>query len=271
MRWDEKIIEFCRKYNIPIDYLAETLYEPKVIPMIRGKAFEFSVLLALHDAIPASEFEVTKIPMNAQLGSHDEDVSIKHLASGIKLSVECKLSAKASYRSFTDGSSQIKVKCMRSRTLGRSVIERLSPVWNIPQDVISVHSDQYLPTDFDFVVTSIGNAFYITNSDTGLFEWGPSESAKRFLQSIHLKSEENRDLKDFAFHKLYIARTSNLAVRPENNVMCTRQKCKTPENCNFVPNYPIIRFQFNRTTPDYPWFELKDSLPLFYEAIKAKS
>ncbi len=45
--WEEKVKEYCEKYNIPVLYLAETLYEPKVVPMIRGKAFEFSVMMAL--------------------------------------------------------------------------------------------------------------------------------------------------------------------------------------------------------------------------------
>lgn len=42
--WQQKIEEYCEKYNIPISYLAETLLEPKVVPMIRGKGFEFSAM-----------------------------------------------------------------------------------------------------------------------------------------------------------------------------------------------------------------------------------
>ena len=39
MNWTEKTRLFCEKYNIPLNFLADTLNEPKVIPMIRGKAF----------------------------------------------------------------------------------------------------------------------------------------------------------------------------------------------------------------------------------------
>ncbi|MBF8265671.1 MAG: MspA1I restriction endonuclease [Dehalococcoidia bacterium] len=35
--WTQKIIEYCQEYSIPIEYLSDTLYEPKVVPMIRGK------------------------------------------------------------------------------------------------------------------------------------------------------------------------------------------------------------------------------------------
>lgn len=31
--WQQKLEAYCKKYNIPITYLAETLYEPKVVPM----------------------------------------------------------------------------------------------------------------------------------------------------------------------------------------------------------------------------------------------
>ena len=37
--WQQKIKQYCEKYNIPVLYIAETMYEPKVVPMIRGKAF----------------------------------------------------------------------------------------------------------------------------------------------------------------------------------------------------------------------------------------
>ncbi len=54
--WKEKVLEFCDKYNIPLLYLAETMYEPKVVPMIRGKAFEFSVMMALQEILPKDDW-----------------------------------------------------------------------------------------------------------------------------------------------------------------------------------------------------------------------
>src|SRR3989344_739634 len=98
--WTEKVKEFCEKYNIPIFYLAETLYEPKVVPMIRGKAFEFSVMMALQEVLPKSEWLVDKPMMNAQTGLHDVDVRVFHKPTGKVIRVECKLAKKGGYRLF---------------------------------------------------------------------------------------------------------------------------------------------------------------------------
>ena len=72
--WKQKVEDYCKKYNIPVFYLAETLYEPKVVPMIRGKAFEFSVMMALQEILPKDKWLVDKPMMNAQIGFHDIDV-----------------------------------------------------------------------------------------------------------------------------------------------------------------------------------------------------
>ena len=76
--WQQKIKQYCEKYNIPVLYIAETMYEPKVVPMIRGKAFEFSVMTTLQKILQEDEWEVNKPIMNAQIGFHDVDVRIFH-------------------------------------------------------------------------------------------------------------------------------------------------------------------------------------------------
>ncbi|MCY7322179.1 MAG: hypothetical protein LH660_10385 [Phormidesmis sp. CAN_BIN36] len=43
MTWIERLERFCRRYNLDAENLAEVLNDPKVIPMIRGKSFEFTV------------------------------------------------------------------------------------------------------------------------------------------------------------------------------------------------------------------------------------
>ncbi|MDQ7026275.1 MAG: XRE family transcriptional regulator, partial [Anaerolineae bacterium] len=197
MTWIEKVKAFCDTYNIPYDYLAETLYEPKVIPMIRGKAFEFTALLALQNVLPASEFEVSKESMNAQLGSHDIDVAVYHKPTQITISVECKLSAKGSYRySKQDNHHSLRVKCMRSRTLGEAMIAQQSSKLNIDPALLKVHNDSYIPTDFDVVFTSIGNVFYVTRDD-GTFEWNPSNEEIQFLSRF--SEDEADNLKDNIF------------------------------------------------------------------------
>jgi len=164
--WKDKVKDFCEKYNIPVFYLSETLYEPKVVPMIRGKAFEFSVMTELQRILPNKDWIVEKVPMNAQIGFHDIDVQIIHKATKRTIRVECKLSKKGGYKLFPDGHSEIRVKCMRSRTLGPSKVKELAPKLKIDRKILSIHNDQYLPSDFDIVITSIGNAFYKTDSKT---------------------------------------------------------------------------------------------------------
>lgn len=269
MNWNDKIEKFCDFYNIPPKYLAETLYEPKVIPMIRGKAFEFSVMLALQKILPKDEFEVTKTPMNAQFGSHDQDVSVLHKPTGAQISVECKLAAKGKFKTVENG-YEIRVKCMRSRTVGEKMAERLSGISNIPKETILIHSDQYLPSDFDIVITTIGNAFYETNKTTGLFEWSPNTKAVQFLRKLRGQDNET-SLKDFTFYSLYVAPTSGLAVKSANEIRCTRRKCKDFENCGFIPNYPTIQFSLDTRKISTPWLAISDATALFRFVARQKT
>ena len=181
MNWQNKVEAFCKEYNIPVEYLAETLNEPKVIPMIRGKAFEFTVLERLKSVLNPEIWYVNKSYMNAQLGIHDEDVSVLHIPTNTQISIECKLAAKGEFRETHNG-YEIKVKCMRSRTLGEAMVQRLSAQWGMEQSVLQIHNDQYRPSDFDIVITSIGNAFYETHPETDNFYWHPTESGERFLR-----------------------------------------------------------------------------------------
>ena len=156
--WEEKVKEYCEKYNIPLLYLVETLYEPKVVPMIRGKAFEFSVMMALQNILSKDEWQVDKQAMNAQIGFHDVDVRIVHKPTKKTIRIECKLAKKGGYRLFTDGHSEIRVKCMRSRTLGLSKVKELAPKLGVSEKVLAVHNDQYLPADFDVVISKKDNS-----------------------------------------------------------------------------------------------------------------
>jgi len=226
-------------------------------------------MLALQEILPKDEFEVSKTPMNAQFGSHDEDVSVFHKPTQTSISVECKLAAKGRFRLHKKRGYEIRVKCMRSRTVGEGIAERMSEILNIPKNIILVHSDQYLPQDFDVVVTSIGNAFYATNSETGLFEWSPNKTGGKFLEMLR-GQQNNVDLKDFAFYSLYIAPTRSLAITKENKVKCSRRKCKNPENCGFVPNYPSIWFNLDAGQIQPPWLSIENSANLFRSIVLSK-
>ena len=264
--WQDKVKKYCEKYNVPILYLSDTLYEPKVVPMIRGKSFEFSVMVALQEILPTSVWEVIKTPSNAQMGVHDVDVLIKHRSPEREFRVECKLASKGSFRS-TNGGFELEVKCMRSRTLGQSMVETLAPQLGVTKRQLTTHNDQYLPADFDIVATSIGNAFYETDSATGLFEWKPSATAVEFLHMICGEHTENsNDLKDLAFNKIYVAKSQDLAITASNNITCTRRRCTSKRNCGFIPNYPKIIFRSGKTTPERPWVEIGNIQKLILES-----
>jgi len=263
--WDKKVKEYCEKYNIPTSYLSETLYEPKVVPMIRGKAFEFSVMMALQEILPKNKWLVDKPIMNAQTGFHDVDVRITHKPTKKVIRMECKLAGKGGYRLFADGHSEIRVKCMRSRTLGPTKVKELAPKLGVPEKILAIHNDQYLPVDFDVVISSIGNAFYTTDKETSLFEWGPTKEGERFLRKIGNPKKKN--LKDFAFRKMYVAKSSGLQVG-NNGVVCTRKKCKNKKACGFIPNYPIIVFNKDTNQPENGWVSIERCLDFFEELVQ---
>lgn len=265
--WKDKILEFCEKYNIPLLYIAETMYEPKVVPMIRGKAFEFSVMIVLQEILPKEDWIIDKPVMNAQSGFHDVDVRVVHKPSKKIVRVECKLAKKASYRQFSDNHIELRVKCMRSRTLGTAKVKELAPKLKVRESVLSIHNDQYLPADFDIVVSSIGNAFYRTDEQTGQFEWAPTKEETEFLQKLNPLSKTI--LKDFAFRTMYVAKTQDIAISKHNNVKCTRGKCRNKNNCGFIPNYPIIKFDLKTNRPSNGWVPIEESLSLFEDFVSS--
>ena len=264
--WEESVKEYCEKYNIPVLYLAETLYEPKVVPMIRGKAFEFSVMMALQEILPTSEWIVDKPVMNAQIGFHDVDVRVIHKPTEKIIRIECKLAKKGGHRMFSDGHSEIRVKCMRSRTLGPAKVKELAPKLGVSEKVLAVHNDQYLPADFDIVITSIGNAFYATDKKTGFFEWKPTKAGEDFLQKIGLVGKESP--RDFAFKTMFVAKASDLTIG-KNGIVCTRGLCKNKKACGFIPNYPIITFDKKTNLPKNKWISIKDALSLLENFVKS--
>lgn len=77
-QWIDDIRQYCRKLNIETKDLYSVLSDPKVSPMIRGKAFEFSLSYRLSQILPSDEWTVSKPTMNAQLNTHDVDVKVLH-------------------------------------------------------------------------------------------------------------------------------------------------------------------------------------------------
>ena len=263
--WQTKLEEYCRRYNIPIEYLAEVLNEPKVTPMIRGKGFEYTVLTTLQAHLPANEWLVSKAAIREEITFHDTDIRVLHKRTGKAIRVECKLADKEGYRLLSNGNSRIRVKCMRSRTLGTAAVRRIAPILGVSVESLTVHSDQYMPSDFDVVITTIGNAFYRTDRSTGSYEWSPTERERTFLEA--LKVPGHVGLKDIAFHSIYIARTQDLAARSGTGVDCTRRLCANKHNCGYIPNYPVIHFDGATQEPVQPWGTVEGCADVFRRFI----
>jgi hypothetical protein len=268
--WIEQIKSYCEKYNIPLTYLPDIINDPKVIPMIRGKAFEFSAVLRLQNILPESEWMVDKPVMNPQFGIHDMDVRVTHKATQTVIGVECKLSGKGTFRTLKNGDNTIRVKCMRSRTLGENKANELAEKLNIDNQLLKAHNDQYLPTDFAVVITSIGNAFYETNEETDLFDWQPKGTETHFLKQL-AQSNDLTQLQHFAYQQMYLAQAKDLAITPANGVTCTRKSCPKPQNCGFIPNYPIILFKKDSAVASKPWTSVENAVDFFKQIVLEKS
>lgn len=264
-RWEDKLEDFCNRYDLEIEYLAEVLNDPKVVPMIRGKSFEFSAKKHI-SKILSDRYEVTNPRLNAQTGQHDIDIAIFNTKTNKKYSVECKLSKKGSFKgklkannnlslfeeySEKYSSLKIQVKCMRSRTLGEQAAKPKSKARGLDYDLLMTHNDQYIPGEFDLVVTSIANAFYVTDKEDGLFYWHPPKNSELFLRMLNIKNQHD------AFFKMYVATSESLAANDVTGIKCSRKKC-LKGNCNFIPNYPVITFDCKTGKPLKPWIPVEE-------------
>lgn len=265
--WTARIIEYCQEYSIPVEYLADTLYEPKVVPMIRGKAFEYSVIKRLQAILPSNEWIVSKATAGEEAFYHDTDVRVFHKRTGRTLRLECKLSKKEGYRLYPDGHQEIKVKCMRSRTLGDSKVKELAPKLGVDEKALGAHRDQYVAADFDIVVTSIGNAFYRTDSKTHLYIWKPNKSEQDFLAKLGATDPDSQ--KEFAFNTMFIAKTKDLIASSSTGVTCSRKQCSNKTDCGFIPNYPTIRFDSESVQPLSPWSPIEQAQVVFKSIVLA--
>ena len=233
INWLNKLESFCQRYNLNIKHITDILNNPKVIPMIRGKSFEFTVKDYLSDIL-SERYYVTNPRLNAQTGFNDIDVFIINKETGKTYSIECKLAKKGSFRARSSN-SYLEVKCMRSRTLGEQAALQRSKSKGISFDALMIHNDQYTAKEFDLVITSIANAFFKTDAD-GLFFWSPTSEAQFFLKNLGVNDQND------AFFKMYVAKSKHLAANQINQVRCSRKKCLVLD-CNFIPNYPKIYFE----------------------------
>lgn len=141
----DDIRAYCVRYGIPTNHFLEIISDQKVIPMIRGKGTEFSVLDLLRSKLSPKIWRVEKSNLNPQPGFLDEDIVAIHLETSIRIIVESKNAVRSSF-SLGIGTKKVnkphfKVKCHKSRSfIGKET------------------NDRYLGTEFDLLFTNSGNA-----------------------------------------------------------------------------------------------------------------
>lgn len=284
-RWINEIRQYCRSLNISTSDLYKIVTDLKVAPMIRGKAFEFSMHSKLRQILPTQDWTVTKPIINAQTGNHDIDIMVKHNKTGKIISVECKLAGKGMFNVaksskagfYKKGDYLIKVKCMRSRTTKTpEKVKSMSKKLGVTPEMFLAHSDQYRVTSFDVVATSIGNAFYETLEDNDgnlMYKFEPSEKGMQFIQRLKPSANDEEFLQEFVYNKVYLASSLDITVSNNSGVICSKQACADKHNCGFIPNYPIINFgnieELSSQVIPHPqndWVEIERCLP-FFESI----
>ncbi|MDM9385788.1 hypothetical protein QUB80_34610 [Chlorogloeopsis sp. ULAP01] len=146
------------------------------------------------------------------------------------------------------------------------------------QNHFLIHSDQYRPSNFNVVTTSIGNAFYQTLEDENgnlMYKFEPTKEGRQFIKRLKLSSINEAFLQGFVYNKVYLVYSLDIAVSDENGVACTRQACLDKHNCGFIPNYPIINFgnieelsPETISSPQNAWVEIEKSLQFFEELLE---
>jgi len=178
----ETLLSYCKKFNVPLDYLFEILEDQKVTPMIRGKAMEYNAFLLLEASLPKAVWSVQKLNLNAQTGTHDEDISITHRRTGVILKVESKSAVRGSIsngaRSRILRVPHFNVKSHRSRS-------------NI--SLAGTSNDRYSVDSFDVLITNTSNAIFEGNTVGEHLEVVHNEVLKQMLYE-HYEVDNDIDL-----------------------------------------------------------------------------
>jgi hypothetical protein len=231
----ENIENYCKMYDVPIEYLVDVISDLKVIPMIRGKGFEFSISMKLRNFLPKDQWRVENLNINAQQGIHDIDVNVLRLKDNKSIRVECKLSKNDSFKN----NGSFKVKCMRSRTFSNNAAAtRMATNYGVQRDLLLMHADSYRESDFDFVFSTLGNSFWKTID--GEYTFAGTRQHFNVLNELFPSDFSDFDnFKDDAFNFVIYSRSIDLISSPAS--LCRKRKCidnGTNSSCGFIPNYP---------------------------------
>lgn len=194
-----KIKEYCEKFKIPEENLIDILIDQKVVPMIRGKATEYATTRLLKDVLNPHEWVVAKLNLNAQNGTHDEDVTITHQRTGIIIKIECKNATRGSMKY----SSRAKIKepfCTIKCHKSRSDLKKASTT-----------NDRYLLGDFDVVVTNLSNAVIAGATYSESFELVKNDAVIDKLCKYYNCDSDYQSIFDAAYNDWRFAMAEDIA------------------------------------------------------------
>ena len=240
--------KYCDYYDIPFEHIVNVMSDLKVIPMLRGKGFEYTVSDVLKILLSEDKWKIENPNINAQSEVHDVDVHIKRKKDNKEIRVECKLAKKDSIS--LGENPHFQVKCMRSRTISdNEMATRMANRYGVSRESILAHADNYREGDFDFVITSMGNAFWTTEDNGSYIFKTDKEQIKEFSKLFPKSFSEKDSIQEFkkkAFNFMLFAKSSDIKISLNNKIICARRKCiqeGNSKNCGFIPNYPIINLK----------------------------
>lgn len=151
----DNIKAYCRKYNVPIDYLVEILEDQKVVPMIRGKASEYNATIFLKEYFKNNiNWVVTKFNLNPQPDMNDQDLTVIHRRTNTQIRVEVKNATRDSFKTGKGCKCKIPhltIKCHKSRSNMQKA---------------ETTNDRYLLGEFDLIMSNTSNAIILSGSKT---------------------------------------------------------------------------------------------------------
>lgn len=232
------ILEYCNTFKVPPEYLMDILIDQKVVPMIRGKATEYVVLLLLQRILNPHEWSVAKLNLNAQQGLHDEDVTITHQRTGIIIKVECKNATRGSMKYSSRAKIKepfCRIKCHKSRS-------DLSKA--------DTTNDRYLVGDFDIVVSNLSNAVIAGATYSESFELVNDPRVIQKLASFYGCPDDYNSIFDASYNDWRFALAEEIA---ENGV---------------IPRTPAVRLENDNVW--HPISELETHLLRFVQTHRQR-
>jgi len=204
---------FCNKYAIPLEHFFDIINDQKVLPMLRGKGLEYHVFILLKQYLDRTSWEVSKLNLSAQQGFLDEDITVTHRRTGIKITVESKHAARGSMSKGGTRTKKktphFKVKCHRSRSNTK---------------LLGAGNDRYKSTDFDVLVTNPSNALYQKGTIGEELELLDNQDTIELLRSYY-QSPEDQIIQCVANDWRFVL-TSNIA-----------------EQDDLIPRNPVVLLQ----------------------------